>query len=62
MSSSLGDLSRNIILARVVNVGDKANVIKEGEVLVTCVPVTCINFHYQARVAESSDILISEIL
>ena len=47
---------------RVVNVGDKARVIKEGEVLATCAPVTCINQNFQATITESSDTLISEIL
>ena len=43
VASSLVDLSRNVSLVRVVNVGDKARVIKDGEVLATCAPVTCIN-------------------
>ena len=34
---------RNVVSVRVVNVGDKARVIKEGEVLATCAPITWIN-------------------
>ena len=62
MTSSLVDLSRNVIPVRVVNVGDKARVIKEGDVLATCVPVICINRNLQATITESSDTLISKIL
>ena len=35
VASSLVDLSRNVIPVRIVNVGDKAKVIMEGEVLAT---------------------------
>ena len=62
MTSSLLNLSRNVIPVRVVNVGEKARVIKEGEVLAACAPVTCINQNLQVTLAESSDTLIREIL
>ena len=62
MSSSLVDLSRNVIPEGVVNVGNKARAIKEGEVLATCAPFTCINRNLQATITESSATLISEIL
>ena len=62
VASSLVDFLRNVTPERVVNVGDKARVLKEGEVLATCAPVTCINQNLQATITESSDTLISEIL
>ena len=62
MVSSLVDLSKNVIPVRFVNVDGKVRVIKEGEVLATCVPVTCINRSLQATITVSSNTLISEIL
>ena len=62
MASSLVDLSRNVIPVRVVNVGDKERVVKEGEVLATCAPVTCINRNLQATITLPSDTLINNIL
>ena len=41
---------------------DKARDIKEGEVLATCAPVSCINRNLEATITESSDTLINEIL
>ena len=62
MASSLADLSRNGIPVRAVNVDDKARIIKEGEVLTTCAPVTYINRNLLVTITESSDALINEIL
>ncbi|GFT34843.1 retroviral aspartyl protease family protein [Nephila pilipes] len=63
VASSLVDLSRNVIPVRVANIiSDKAKVIKEGEVLATCTPVTCINRIFQATLSESSDSLINELI
>ena len=62
MVSSFVDLSRNVIAMRVINVGDKVRTIKEGKVLATYIPVTCINQNCDVAVAQSSDALVSEIL
>ena len=62
LASLLVDLLRNVIPVRVVNVNDKARVIKEGEVLAICAPVTCINRNHQATMVESFDTTVSEIL
>ena len=51
-----------MIPVRVINVSDKARVIKEDEVLATCAPVPCITRNLQATITQSSDTLISEIL
>ncbi|GFU39253.1 hypothetical protein NPIL_406881 [Nephila pilipes] len=53
---------RYVIPVRVANISHTAKVIKEGEVLATCTPVTCINRNFQDTLSESSDILISELL
>ena len=62
VASSLVDVSRNVIPVRVINMSDKARVIKEGEMLAACAPVTCINRNLQSTIIESSDNLISKIL
>lgn len=62
VASSLVDLSRNVIPVRIANISDKAKVMKEGDVLQTCTPVTCITQNFQALLSESSDALISELL
>ena len=60
-TSLLGFIGALMIPVRVVNVDDKTRVIKEGEVLATCAPFTCINQSLQATIIKSSDALISEI-
>ncbi|GFU38513.1 retroviral aspartyl protease family protein [Nephila pilipes] len=62
VASSFVDISRNVIPVRMANISDRAKVTKEGEVLVTCTPMTCINRNFQAILSESSDTLISEFL
>ncbi|GFT73097.1 retroviral aspartyl protease family protein, partial [Nephila pilipes] len=62
VASSPVGLSQNVISLRVTNISYKAKVIKEGEVLATCTPVTCFKRIFQATLSESSDTLISELL
>ena len=62
MASSFVVLSKNMIPVRVVNVCDKARLVKVGEVLSTYAPITCINRNLQTKITESSDTLVKEIL
>lgn len=62
VASTLADLSRTAIPVRVANVSDKAKVVKKGEVLATCTPVTCINRISNPLSTVSSENLTSELL
>ena len=64
MAFSLIDPSRNVIfvICKSDNARDKVKVIKEGEMLMICAPVICINQNCQTTIAESSDIVVNSII
>ncbi|KFM56688.1 Retrovirus-related Pol polyprotein from transposon 412, partial [Stegodyphus mimosarum] len=62
IASALVDLSGTVIPVRVANVTDKARVIKKGEVVAECTPVTSVERKSNISKPVSSDNIISELL
>lgn len=62
VASTLVDLSQESIPVRVLNISDKPKVIRKGEVLATCAPVTCIEKSSSLRSNEPPENLRKELL
>ncbi|GFW28489.1 retrovirus-related Pol polyprotein from transposon 412 [Trichonephila clavipes] len=61
IASSVVDLSKSVIPVRVANISDRTRTIQEGEVIVACAPVTCVDRKCNSQ-DHSSDDLVKNLL
>ncbi|GFU49986.1 retrovirus-related Pol polyprotein from transposon 412, partial [Nephila pilipes] len=62
IASTLVDITKEAIPVRCANVSDKPKIVKKGEVLVTCTPVTCVERSSFLTSNESSENLTEDLL